>query len=141
LINVLTDEVEFLDQTVTFPDFSKNNFIKQEWEQLSTPSPSAPIAEIGRSYITAIAQEYDQSVDLMDVPAGADFFVGQIKLSRTTAPSHAWLGLTIAVIPPTDKWISFMGGLSMMVEQDFGFGRMIHVYMDGGKLKLARQQS
>lgn len=140
LVNVLTTSTDLEGETVSFPDFTKNNYIIAEYS-VAGFAPPFDVTEQGRSYVTAVPQEYDQSAELMDVPAGADFFCGHIKLDRTSAPSHTWLEQTVGMILPENVSIPFLGGLSALVEADIGFARMIHLYMEDGKLKLGRQQS
>ncbi|MEO9227439.1 MAG: hypothetical protein ABI216_00605 [Devosia sp.] len=146
MVEMLTTVETFSAVTVAFADLTKDNMVY--WSGSTSWNPADPYPqtyhnnEVGIPYITAPPQESDVTQDLMDVPAGADFFAGQIKLSRTSAPS-SWFARTIPVLPPVSTWLPFMGGLSLPLEAEFGFYRMLHLYIDAGagKLRIGKQTS
>lgn len=142
LINTLTTDLTFDNVSVIFPDLTKNNEVTWQATQQSSGAPPWNFAELGTSFVTAVPQEYDQTIDLADVPSGADFFTGWAKLSRSNTPS-TWQGRALAVIPKQNVWLPFVGGMSVMLEAEFGFCRMLHVYIDdvAGKLRIGKQQS
>jgi hypothetical protein len=100
-----------------------------------TPSTTAWV------WTTAKPQERMDDIDLMAVPAGADFMAGRLRLNRTTAPSSSWQNHVLGVLPIQGEWIPFEGAFSALVEADVGMARALHLVMSGGRLLLQAQQS
>jgi hypothetical protein len=141
LVNLLPEADGFEDTvSVTFPDFTKD--YAYNWQWLNDYNSFASQVAMDNSCSTAIsvpAQEWSSETDLADIPAGADFVFGKVRINRTTAPSHSWGGNTIEMVQPSNVWIPFSG--SLLMEAEVGMARAFSLYQSGGKLKLHRQQS
>lgn len=144
LICLLPTVYTFSAQVLTFPDFSKDICYLWEWgtdaDPFAIPTTYAK-GENAACWISAVPQELFTTVPLMAWPDGADFLVTRVKLTRTTAPLNQWRGKSIAVLPVQNQWITSLGAYSALLETDIGFGRAMHVYVAGGNLNLALQQS
>jgi hypothetical protein len=149
LVNLLPTVVSFTGKELIFPDFDKDNLYAWTYGVAYVSGTSPSIYKKGEScqvYITAQAQEYSDKIVLADAPAGADFFLGQVRIDRTTAPASTWMGRTLGVLPIENQWMPFMG--SCLLEADYGMCRAMHVYLDDvpssstyRKLVLEAQQS
>lgn len=144
---LLPDEVAVTDHNAVLPDASKGRMYTHIWRYIRPPA-SFTGTEAGRAFVTALPQEWSDTTALLDAPDGTDVFVGQIRLSRTSAPSHNWLGSAINKLVPENVWITVLGGTSMLVEAHLGFARALSVYLDDDpesapyrKLVLHQQQS
>lgn len=130
--------------TANFPDLQKDWGYRWQWDVQSNPIDDRYAkSDYGDSFETAIPQEYFNMQTVMAAPTGADFFSGRFRISRTTNPTRYWNNESgrLDVIPPQNVWIPFMGGASIQLEAEPGFARMMHIYLSGGNLVLARQQS
>lgn len=144
LVCLLPTVYSFLGQAVTFPDFQKDTAYLWTYETTSTltPNQAGRYGESCGVYITAIPQEFSNKVTLMAAPAGADFFIGHVRLSRTTAPASTWQNETVSVLPIQNQWINMSGAFSTLVEAKWGMARAFHIYIDSSNnLVLERQQS
>jgi hypothetical protein len=132
LICVLQTEHVFSSVAAVFPDPPKSSAYDWTWSVQDNPFETGQYGrgESCATFIVATPQEYSAKSVLMDAPAGADFFVGSIQLSRTTAPLSTWMGRTLDVLPAEARRIPFVGGLSLLMEAEIGFARALHVYLD-----------
>lgn len=90
-------------------------------------------------YFSSVAEEVESATTLMAAPDGADVFFGSIRLVRTTEPTHTWCGQSLMPLLPEGEWVPFNG--SGLIEAALGIGRLIHLVIEGGALKLIAQQS
>lgn len=97
------------------------------------------LTEMCQSFFTRLPTESTVSQDVADAPDGADIFIGFVRLNRTTAPSHTWFDQQINPLIKTGEWIPWNG--SGLIEAAVGLARAMHLYIEGGKLKLKAQQS
>lgn len=93
----------------------------------------------GQVVFTALPESTKVTQVVQAVPAGADTFFGRVRLTRTKAPSHAWNGDPLTVLPQPGEWISWSG--SALLEAALGFARALDIYITGGNLVIRRQQS
>lgn len=132
LVCLLPTALSLPARTLTFPDFSKDE--GYVWtgsvRQPGTSTTTYQKAESCAVFVTAVPQEYSNKTVLADAPAGADFFIGQVKVSRTTAPQNTWMGRTLAVLPVQAQWMPIAGALSALMEADIGMARAMHIYID-----------
>lgn len=137
---VLLPEVEAVtDHNAVFSDFSKDWMNTHQWNIASVHGPGS---EVGFRFRTVVPQEPTPSVStLLTGPDGADIFVGQIKLTRTVAPTHNWISSPISKLVPEDVWISVIGGTSLFLEAHLGVARAMSLFLDDGDLVLHQQQS
>lgn len=127
MVSLLPTMETFTGKTLTFPDFSKDNLYI--WAASSRVAFSTKgDRENAFSYITALPQEYSHKTVLMDAPDGSDFFLGQFRFSRTTAPASTWRGRTLAVLPAEDQWTATTG--SALMEAETNMCRALHIYLD-----------
>lgn len=133
LVCVLPTENVFSSVEAVFPDPPKSTAYNWTWS-VKDNFPVTPVryrrGESCTSLIVATPQEYSAKSVLMDAPAGADFFVGSIQLSRTTAPLSTWMGRSLEVLPVQGQQIPFAGGMSVLMEAEIGISRALHVYLD-----------
>jgi hypothetical protein len=151
LVNLLTTGISLTGQTATFPDFNKSDAYVWTTSTKNVPFSSPDKWQHGEScvvFITALPQEYSAVTALASVPDGADFFVGQVKLTRSTAPASTWMGRTIAMLPKSGQWLPIPGAFSALMEADVGMARALHFYIDDNpasgtyrKLVMQVQQS
>jgi hypothetical protein len=145
LITLLPTEYSFTAQTLTFPDFSKDELYVWTTSNRLQPLSSPEKYQHGESccsFITATPQEYASAATLMTAPAGVDFFIGWAKLSRTTAPLNTWMTRTLAVLPVENQWMPISGAMSALMEAELGMARAMHIYINGsGNLVLEAEQS
>lgn len=124
---------------VVFPDFNKGKAYRWSWE-----SDYNSIADQygwtcdGACQFTVLPQEWSATTVVGSVPEGADLFWSRMRINRTVAPSHTWIGQSIDVQPPQNVWIPGQEGL---LEAEFNMARMFSIYIDGDDLKLFRQQT
>ena len=145
LVCLLPTMQSFTGQTLTLPDFDKDEAYyhssANKVQPLSSPEKYQH-AESCTCLITAVPQEFSNKTVLMAAPAGADFFIGSLRLTRITAPQNTWQGRTIAVLPVQNEWIPINGAASLLLETDIGMARAMHVYIDASQnLVLEAQQS
>lgn len=145
LINLLPTPYVLNDQNAVFPDCTKGRMFTHIWRYVRPPA-SFSGNEAGRCFITALPQEWSLVTALADAPDDTDIFAAQIRLLRTAAPSHNWMGTAINKMVPENVWIPLTG--SMIVEANFGFIRALSVYIDDDsgsptyrKLVMHQQQS
>lgn len=141
LVNLLPASHDFVDTfNVVFPDFTKDYAYNWQWLN-DYNSFAGQVAEDNAcsSAISVPKQDWSSETDLADIPAGADIVVGLVRINRTTAPSHSWIGNTIEMVQPSNVWIPFSG--SLLMEAEVGMARAFSLYQSAGKLKLHRQQS
>ena len=133
--------VQSFTPTMTLPDVSKD--ICYLWTTSLYSAGGGPLQE-GETcccMITALPQEYSSDTTLMAVPSGADFFIGRVKISRTTAPATTWMGRTLGVLPVQSQWMSIPGSFSALVESEINLSRGMHIFISGGNLILRVEQS
>jgi hypothetical protein len=126
-------------QSMSFVDGTKDWAYVNQWYQSTAPVDQYHQESLGQTIFTRLPQEITTSVDLDNVPTGADIFVGQVKLTRTTSPSHPWFGETLVCKPGEGHWLTWSG--SSLIESATGITRLLHMYPESGKLKLKAQQS
>jgi hypothetical protein len=131
LINLLPDEVSIDDETATFPDFDKSNTYVWTWSFTSVVGGYDNRSSCVTS-ISVLPQEYSHTTTLMSAPDGADFFIGMVRVNRTTAPSHTWMDATIDPPVSEGEWVPWAG--SMLIESDINFCRALHIYIDDDPL-------
>jgi len=144
LITLLPTEYTFLAQTLTFPDFTKDELYMWTTSNRLQPLSSPSKYQHGEScavMITAVPQEYSNVATLMAAPSGVDFFMGWAKISRTTAPANTWQGRTLAVLPVENQWMPISGAMSALMEAEVGMARAMHIYISGGNLVMEAEQS
>jgi len=135
----LLPTLETYSTSISFGDGTKDWAYINQWFQSTAPVDQYHQESLGQTIFTRRPEEVTISVDLDDMPAGADIFVGQVKLTRTTSPSHPWFGETLVCKPGEGKWITFAG--SALMEGATGLTRLLHLYPEAGKLRLKAQQS
>jgi len=144
LITLLPTEYTFSAQTLTFPDFTKDELYIWTTSNRLQPLSSPSKYQHGEScavMITAVPQEYSNVSTLMAAPSGVDFFMGWAKISRTTAPANTWQGRTLAVLPVENQWMPISGAMSALMEAELGMARAMHIYISGGNLVMEAEQS
>lgn len=125
---------------LTFGDFSKD--ICYFWTgSVRDPGGGPQQAQSCSCMITALPEETVTDTVLMAAPAGADFFIGRVKISRTTAPSHTWMGRTLGVLPVQSQWMPIPGSFSALLESEINVSRAMHIFITGGNLVLRKEQS
>lgn len=145
LVCLLSTLYEFPSQVVTFPDPPADYCYAWQGKQNYgfNPSPSVPDSyaqsQQARVLFTRLAQEYEDGITLMAAPDGADIFFGQLKLTRTSAPTHTWYGRTLQALQKQGEWIPWQG--SGLMEAGLGIARALHLVIEGGNLKLVAEQS
>lgn len=128
------------NRTVTFPDFAKDYYYHWEFdERYRSGDGSYAIGNSAQAFITAKPQEYSSKQTLMAIPAGADFFLGQVVIQRTGAPANTWMGGAINCLAQQGVWMPWRG--SCVVEQMINMTRAIHVSIEGASLVLELEQS
>lgn len=110
----------------------------QDWVVSGGPDGYSQV-NTGQTFFTAVPEEVEVAQDLIDAPDGADCFWGRVTLTRTVAPTHTWCGSTIIPLIKEGKSIPWNG--SGKIEAGFGLTRLMHLVIEGGKLKLIAQQS
>ena len=143
LVNLLKTKRTFSFNAV-FPDVEKGYCRWFQWNNSRTfnASNDTETYQVHTEEVpatTAFAQEYAPAEVAIGSQAGADFFMGRMKLLRTAAPSHNWRNLPLVVLPPENVWFNVTG--SVLLEQGRGFSRVLHVYLRGGVLYMRVQQS
>lgn len=134
----------FNDEIVTWPDPPKDYiYAWRGWDDRHpdiTPSfDDHEQVNTAQIFFTRTPQEYESSQVLMAAPDGADFFVGWVRLSRTTDPTHQWYGRDVFPLQKEDVWIPWMGSGKM--EAALGMVRAMHLVIEGGNLVLVAHQS
>lgn len=142
----LSPTLQTFSKTISYPDPVKD--VSYAWQQarawVYTETPDGyknryRVIQTAQTAFTRVAEETGTSQILMAAPTGADFFAGQIRLTRTTTPTHTWFDSTLAPRQKTGSWIPWNG--SGIIEANLGLTRLLHLYIDGGQLKLDTQQS
>lgn len=143
---LLPTEVSLASQDAEYPDVSKGRIFVHTW-MVQSAAGNYFSAETGLCVVSALPGEWSQTTVLADAPAGANFFLSQVRFNRIVAPSHAWLNETIVAKPPANKWLSLVSG-SVLLEAVQAFARAVSIYVDVepgsptvGKLVLHQQQS
>jgi hypothetical protein len=107
------------------------------------PAPDVPDSHnqnnTAQVFFTRTPQEYESSVNLVAAPAGADFFVGHLRLNRTVSPSHTWATRSLTPLQPQNVWMPWQG--SGLLEVGLGFARALHLVIEGGYLRLVLEQT
>lgn len=142
LINLLPPSEDISETfNIVFPDFSKDYVYN--WRHLFSYSSLGGQVAYNSACATALStppQSFAQETVIRAAPSGTDFFVGQITINRTVAPSHTWNAATIQPLQPMGVSIPFVSG-SLLIEAVFGMARAFSIYVSGGQLRLHRQQS
>lgn len=144
---LLPTEVSFASHDATYPDVSKGRIFVHTWTAQYSVLAGYFAGETGVCVVSALPGEWSAVTALATAPAGANFFLCQVKLSRVVAPSHTWGPETLVAKPPAGKWISLVTG-SLLLEAVQSFSRALSIFVDVevgsptfGKLVLHRQQS
>jgi hypothetical protein len=124
--------VSHLSMTVAFPQLVKDIAYIWTVSLVENADSTHQYGESAVCYITACPQEYTLVTELETAPAGADFFQSQVRLHRSVAPSHSWMGRVLGVIPVENQWMLWSG--SQLLEADFAIARMLSVYIDNNPL-------
>lgn len=139
----LLPTVEEFTKTLTFADPAKDIAYaynaRLENAFVLPATTNVRITEMCQSFFTRLPTESTVSQDVADAPAGADIFVGLVKLTRTTAPSHTWFDQTVNPLLKTGEWLPWNG--SGLLEAAVGLARAMHLTIEDGKLRLKAQQS
>lgn len=144
MLQVLPDEVAVDNNDRAYPDMPKAGARLYTYVWSITRVIDAELNNhyshvgTGRVLVSVTPQAYSLTGVIAAVPAGCDFFEGRIKVTRTVAPSHNWLGSAFAVLCPQDKWINAQ---FVPLEAGLGFIRVLHVYISGANLIWHMQQS
>lgn len=115
-----------------FPDITKSYTYAWSCNQLLDVNNLDNMirAESCTSFISAVHQSYSTEVELATLPDGADFFVGHLALSRTSAPNAGWQGRSLDVLPVSSQQIPVFGAESILLEAELGFARGFHLYVN-----------
>ena|SRR6218665_1076527 len=142
----LSPTLQTFSKTISYPDGGKD--VSYAWQQyrqwVYTLTDDGyknrfRVIQTAQVAFTRLAEETGTTQNLMTVPTGADFFAAQIRLTRTTTPTHPWFDTTLVPRQKTGSWIPWNG--SGLIESSLGLVRLLHLYIDGGQLKLDTQQS
>ena len=127
--------------TLTFPDFSSKGWLYNwRWKSVGTGGTNSSASNVGDSYVKIPKQDTSSTTTLVAAPSSlVNLFMPKIRIARTTAPSHTWLGNTIAVKPPSNVWIPYTG--SVLLEEQPGMARAFTLRITGGNLVMEQQQS
>lgn len=142
LINLVPTLHTFTGKTVDFPDPPKGEVRAWSGFQqvvIDVSTDEYLQRQTTQTFYCRNSQELETFEDLVAAPAGADIFVGWVRLNRTTAPTHPWWGVTLNPLLPTNSWIPWNG--SGWIEGSMGLTRLLHLVIEGGKLRLVMQQS
>lgn len=145
LICLLPTLQEFDNVNVAWPDPPKDYIYawRGKDDRGFNPSPDDPDSHnqdnTAQIFFTRTPQEYESGVNLVAAPAGADFFVGQVRFNRTVAPTHTWWGRTVSPLQPENQWITWQG--SGLMEAALGMARAMHLVIEDGYLKLIAEQT
>lgn len=135
----------FNDKVMNFPDFTKDEAYVWTYSGKDVPLSDPDTHQFGESctcFITALPQEYSTSTTLMAAPAGADFFIGQMRVARSTAPLSTWMGRSLVVLPIENQWLPVNGALSVLLEAEINMCRALHLYINNARnLVLEVEQS
>lgn len=112
---------------------------QQNWQTTASDGENYSKSEAAQVFFTRTPQEYESAIDLVEAPAGADFFVGMVRITRTNSPSHQWWGRTLNPLQPENAWIPWMG--SGLIEAGLGLARAMHLVIEDGYLKLIAEQT
>lgn len=143
LVCLLPDLVDLSGIVASWPDPANRDYAyafhyRQDRNILATPDAYIQLNQC-QVFFTRRPQEYLAEQVLVAAPAGADIFVGTVRLSRTTAPSHTWLGAPLTVLVKEGQWMPWSG--SALLEAGLGIARAMHIKISGGNLVLQRQMS
>lgn len=141
LVNLLPDSYNFQKTvSVAFPQVSKTKAYRHAWiVRYLTGSGQWGRGSEGAAFVAAKPQEYSSITVLGEAPANVNFNELFVRMRRTKAPSHAWNGAAIEVMPVLEQWIPFSG--SALLETALGFARAFSIYIADGNLVLHKQQS
>jgi hypothetical protein len=137
----LLPTVHGFSPTLSFADFNKDICYLWTGSVVSVGGGSFNQGESCACFITALAEETVSDTVLMAVPAGADFFIGVVRINRTNAPDDNWMGRGLGVLPVENGWMSIPGSFSALMESEINVSRAMHIFIDGGNLVLRREQS
>jgi|GEM_PF-2453170 len=142
LINLIPTLHTFTGITVDYPDPPKGEI--RGWKGFQQVVIDVSTDEYLQRQTTQTwycrnSGDLETAQDLVDAPAGADIFIGWVRLNRTTNPTHQWWGVTLNPLPPVNSWIPWNG--SGWLEGSMGLTRLLHLVIEGGKLRLVLQQS
>lgn len=142
-MTMLVEAIDVSDIEVTFPspvmDYAYAYRHFQDYQLGLDNSDNYFKASFGQVVFTGLPEETKVSQIVQAAPPGANVFFGQVRLTRTKDPSHAWNGDPLFVLPAVDQWITWSG--STQLEGALGFARALDVYITGGNLVIRRQQS
>lgn len=131
LLQFLTDQQTF-STTLSFPDANKGQLYTFSYGTTYASGGNYATNVAFRTAVGALPQEWSDTIVLGDAPAGADIAVVHVVLSRIAAPSHAWLGQTLAPVFPQGVDIQLWG--SMNLEMGPCITRGLTVDIVGGEL-------
>ncbi|MHA6690606.1 hypothetical protein [Devosia sp. A449] len=137
LVQFLTSEQTFAANAV-FPDVPKGEIYMLQWNILYSASKWNYLFN-NASCVGARPQEWTNSIVLGPVPAGADTFIGRVRLNRTVSPTHSWANEALVPRVTQNEFVQLTG--SILLEQVRGFCRSLSVYISGGNLIVDMQQS
>lgn len=125
---------------VVFPDVPKAKMHIHSWDMVARAPNGADGSEWSRAHVTALPQEWEQTTNIVAVPADVDFIAALVRITRTVDPSHPWI-YTYTLTPKvkTGVWIPLTG--SFRLERAIGFRRIASLYVEDGYFKLHQQQS
>jgi len=145
LVCLLPTLRQFTGKTVVFPDPPKDwiRWWRGKDDRGFNPSPTEPDSHLqsnaGGVFFTRTPQEFEDSQVLMPAPDGADFFVGWVRLSRTSGPSHQWSQRDLSPLQKLGAWIPWIGSGKM--EAGLNIVRALHLVIEGGNLVLVAEQT
>jgi len=140
LVNLLPASYDVsTSASVVFADFAKDYAYNWWFTVQKAPDSKWGLDEGCRTALTIPPMEFSQETILQSVPAGVDFFLARVRLTRTVAPTHAWAGSSVTPLPIMGQWVPFSG--SVLMEAELGMARAMSIYISGGNLVLHRQQS
>lgn len=140
LLQFLTNEQVF-SGSITFPNVTKTRIYL--WYALVARfvGDNFTVIDQAQNIVGAPPQEYSNTTILAPAVSGADIFIGRIQLSRTTSPSHTWLGQPLSTVVPTNVQISLNSASTLLVEMAPGISRALTIDVEGGNLVAKIQQS
>lgn len=140
LLQFLTTE-QSISGNVSFPDASKVRLYQWQYRLSRKPGDEFRMIREAGNAVGALPQEWSSQVTLAPALPGADIFIGRVVLSRTGAPSHAWLGQPLNPVIPMGVAIPITSATSFIVEMGPGISRAMTVDIEAGNLVAKLEQS
>jgi hypothetical protein len=140
LLQFMTEEQTF-STNLSFPDANKTELYQWQYRVSRFVGDNFSVFREAANAVGARPQEWSNTITLGSAPAGADLVMGRVVLTRTTAPSHAWLGQTITPCIPQGVQIGLAGATSLVLEMALGICRAVTFSIQSGQLVALLQHS